>query len=106
MVEPRWMQVRDLPGAAEKKAIFQEALISGCWIYSTVSKKWYTPEEFMASPETVRKHRDTNDSKKFVVKHPNVGKQQRIDYLKRASEELDVFCKRIDNYYDLKRKTK
>lgn len=106
MKTPRWLDVKDAPGAAQKKAIFQEALISGCWIYSTVSKKWYTPDEFMASEETVHKHRDTDDSKKFVVKHPLIGLQERIDYLKRASEETDNFNKRIHNYYELRRKTK
>lgn len=101
---PAWMQVRDAPGAAEKKAIYQEALLSGCWIYSKVSKRWYTPEEFMDSEETVNKHRGSDDGKKFVVKHPLIGLQERIDVLHRTSQEIDAFNKRIHNYYELKRK--
>ncbi|MNL24325.1 hypothetical protein D3C87_1457530 [compost metagenome] len=103
-VKPAWLQVRDAPGAAEKKAIYQEALLSGCWIYSKVSKKWYTPEEFMASEETVKKHRGDNDAYKFAVKDPLIGLQERIDLLHRTSQEIDIFNKRIHNYYELKRK--
>ena len=104
MEKPLWMQVRESPGAAAKKAIYQEAIISGCWIYSTVSKRWYTPEEFIASTETVSTHRDKNDGHKFVVKHPLVGLQERIDLLNRTHKEIDAFNKKIHIYYDLKRK--
>lgn len=103
-MEPNWMKVKDSPGAAQKKAIYQEALISGCWIFSTVSKKWYTPSEFMASEETIHTHRTSNDGYKFVVKHPLIGLQERIDLLKRTQEEIDSFNRRIHQYYDLNRK--
>lgn len=103
-MEPAWMKVKDSPGAAQKKAIYQEALLSGCWIYSTSSKKWYTPAEFMESTETVHTQRDTNDGYKFVVKHPLIGLQERIDLLKRTQEEIDRFNKKIHNYYELRRK--
>ncbi|SMC53154.1 hypothetical protein [Pedobacter nyackensis] len=104
METPLWMQVRESPGAAAKKAIYQEAIISGCWIFSTVSKKWYTPDEFMASTETVHMHRDKDDGRKFVVKHPLVGLQERIDLLHRTAKEIDEFNKRLHNYYELRRK--
>lgn len=103
-MEPAWMRVKDSPGAAEKKAIYQEALLSGCWIYSKVSKRWYTPDEFMASEETVQKHRGDNDSYKFAVKHPLIGLQERIDLLKRTQEEINSFNQKIHSYYDLRRK--
>lgn len=100
--EPAWMQVRESPGAAEKKAKYQEAILSGCWIYSKVSKKWYTPLEFMESTETISSHRGRADGSNFVVKHPLVGLQERIDLLKRTHEEIDTFNKRIHSYYELK----
>lgn len=103
-MKPAWMQVKDSPGAAEKKAIYQEALMSGCWIYSKGSKRWYTPDEFMASEETVNMHRNNSDGYKFAVKHPLIGLQERIDLLKRTQEEINTFNQKIHSYYDLRRK--
>jgi hypothetical protein len=100
-----WAKVKESPAAAAKKAMYQEALLSGCWIYSKVSKKWYTPLEFMNSTEVINEHRGRPDATNFAVKHPLIGLQERIDLLKRTQEEIDKFNQRIHNYFELKTKT-
>jgi hypothetical protein len=99
-----WAVLKESPAAAAKKAMYQEAIISGCWIYSKVSKKWYTPLEFMNSTEVISESRGRPDASNFAVKHPLLGLQERINLLKRTQEEIDSFNSRIHNYYELKMK--
>ncbi|SDJ97772.1 hypothetical protein SAMN04487898_105197 [Pedobacter sp. ok626] len=98
-----WMQVRESLWAAAKKAIYGKrwSLDVG---FSTVSKKWYKPEEFMVSIETVSMHQGKDDGSKYVVKDPLVGLQEGIDLLERTHKEIDAFNKKIHNYYGLKPK--
>jgi len=96
-------------GAWEKKpgeadftshiALHKEALISRMWIYRQDTKAWYTPEEF--KEEFIKKKHEHIHMMlgHFKIMDPQVGLRQRLDFMRKTSEEIELFTKRVIEYY-------
>jgi hypothetical protein len=81
-------------------ALHKEASVSKLWIYRKDKKKWYTPEEF----KTEYIDQDPAENMKsiigsFCIMNPQVGLRQRLDFMRQTSEEIELFTKRVVDYY-------
>jgi hypothetical protein len=97
-MEKDWKNRSKDPEYAAKRAHAKEAYLSDCWVYSVPNDKWYTPEEFMASGESVHIYRGREDLKRFKVIDPNVGLNHKREQLKRLQQEIAEMEARIKNY--------
>jgi hypothetical protein len=89
-----------------KRAVARDAYHAGCWVYSAATGKWYTPEEFVNSDETVDIHRGKPKEGKFKVMDPKAGIRTKLEKLHKMQTELDKFTRKVCDYYDFKRKAK
>jgi hypothetical protein len=85
-------------------ALYKEAQVSKLWIYRKDKKTWYTPEEFKAAyiDQAPQENMKTIIGS-FRIMDPQVGLDQRLNFMKRTSEEIEVFMKRVVEYYKRKK---
>lgn len=74
------------------------------FIFSKITKKWYTPEEFVWSDETVNYNKGRVNTLHLVITDPRAALQQAIDLAKRNNEYIDYLSEKIWGYYELKKK--
>lgn len=102
-MEPAWKN-KPSPGQEAKRAKAKDAYYAGSWIYVPERDKWYSPEEFMLSQETVNINRASNDADRFKVRDPKGGIIEKLDRIERMQQDLKDFVKKVLDYYDLKGK--
>lgn len=102
----QWLKPENDPAYRHKRALAKDAYYAGCWIFSVKTGKWYTPEEFVKSNETVSVHRGKPDQADFKVMDPKAGIKQKLTKLSADQKELEEFTKKVCDYYDFKRKGK
>lgn len=93
-------------GQQQKRVIAKDAYYAGCWVYCIDSGKWYTPEEFVHSPERIYEHRGKPQDSQFKVMDPKAGISAKMEKVRIAQAELEEFTKKVCDYYDFKRKGK
>ncbi|WP_131535486.1 hypothetical protein [Pedobacter nototheniae] len=74
------------------------------WIYSKTTKLWYTPEEFIWSNEDINVHRGKANAPQLILMDPREGLKKANDLILRASKFVEEHTKKINQYYDLKKK--
>ena len=82
-------------------AMIKEARASRVWIYQVSKKKWYTPDEMVNyvnenQEQNINLEKSTDD---FKLMNPQKGLQDRISFIKKVSDEMFEFNKRIKDYY-------
>lgn len=106
LMEPAWMKEQPDIGHQMKRAVAADAYHAGCWVYSVKTGKWYTPEEFVKSDESVDIHRGKPEEGKFKVVDPKAGIKAKMEKVRIVQMELEEFTKKVCDYYDFKRKGK
>ncbi|EOR93322.1 hypothetical protein ADIARSV_3509 [Arcticibacter svalbardensis MN12-7] len=101
-----WNKSDKDPDYMEKRVHAKDAYYSDCWIYSTHTQKWYTPEEFMAGNERVSHYRGREDERQFKIMDPKAGLKDKLAKLKEIQNDIDEFSTRMMDYYEFKKKKK
>lgn len=97
-------KVANDPQYIQKRAQAKNAYLNDCWIYSNISEKWYTPEEFMASGENVQIFRGKNNEKQFSIRDPRAGLEEMLHQMGKLQQQLEAHSKKMKDYFDLKNK--
>jgi hypothetical protein len=94
-----WQKKPDRSDFTSHHVLYKEAVVSKMWIFRQDSKTWYTPDEFRE--EFILKKHDNIHTilGHFKIMDPQVGLKQRLDLMKRTSEEIESFTKRVAAYY-------
>ena len=105
---PEWRKNRDRTELYPVMAtLIDDAIKSGLWIYHKTTKKWYTPEEFREVANSLYyTNRDKNNGNEFAIMSPISGLNLRLQTLKKVTDEIEIFKKRIDDYYSIEVKKK
>lgn len=102
-MDPAWKN-KPSPGEQAKRAKAVDAYHAGCWIYVPERDKWYSPEEFMKSAESVGMYHGKDNADRFKVRDPRAGILEKLQRIEQLQQELKEFTRRVLDYYDLKRK--
>ena len=81
----------------EARKIADEAKEKGLWIYSPSYKWWYSPEDFKHSFTYANATEDF--LKQLQIRDPLEGVNAGFQRIKQLQDKLDVFAKRVLEYY-------
>jgi hypothetical protein len=101
MSNAAWQQKPDNSDFTSAQSLYKEAVVAKLWVYRVDKKVWYTPEEFKdtyinnSSPESMKMILHY-----FKIIDPQAGLKQRLDFMKKTSEEIEIFTKRVIEYYN------
>ena len=92
------------PEYALKRPYAKQALLTNCWIYSDIQKRWYTPEEFMSSQVGIRAAKRKDNADMFRILDPFIAHQKQLDIAKLQNDFNDAFYRKMVEYFEIKRK--
>ena len=83
------------------KQFAQQARDKGLWIFDTAVKRWFTPDEFLSTYERYTTGFETHLAK-MQIRNPVEGIEAAHIQIKDINARLEIFSKRIIEYYKKK----
>ncbi|WP_133552856.1 hypothetical protein [Pedobacter duraquae] len=80
------------------KEVVERATTENKWVFHKITKRWYTPEEYMASYDGIS-YDGRRDWENVEVRNPMDGLAAASKILKDVSERREILEKRIFEYY-------
>ncbi|MDM1294302.1 hypothetical protein HX021_08320 [Sphingobacterium sp. N143] len=82
------------------KSMYNDAKLNGAWIYHKVTRKFYTPEEFLASWVRIytEGRRGGSNRDDFQIMNPMAAVKQRAEWVAKANSELQEIMRKLEAY--------
>ncbi|MCW8309643.1 hypothetical protein K7A41_00180 [Sphingobacterium sp. InxBP1] len=81
-------------------SLYNDAKLNGAWIYHKVTRRFYTPDEFLKDWSTIyfegRRGADNRDA--FQIMNPMAAIRQRAEWVAKASAELQEIMRKLEQY--------
>lgn len=98
-MEPAWLnKKREIPSVVS--SLYNDAKLSGAWIYHKSTRRFYTPDEFIENwPDIYQQSpRGKNNREDFQIMSPMAAIRQRAEWVAKANAELQEIMRKLESY--------